>query len=47
MITFSRDAQTGDWVDDNSATLVYANQESDAEYVRIFKELDEAEQRQR
>ncbi len=47
VITFSRDAQTGDLIDDNSATLVYANQESDAEYVRTFKELDEAEQRQR
>ncbi len=43
VITFSRDAQTGELIDKNSAKLIYPNQESDAHYVRIFKELDETQ----
>jgi hypothetical protein len=42
VITFSRDAQTGELIDKNSARRVSADQEADAQYVQIFKELDAA-----
>ncbi|WP_065257816.1 hypothetical protein [Pseudomonas bananamidigenes] len=47
VITFSRDGQTGNLIDSNSARLISVDQQADAEYVQIFNELDEAERRRR
>lgn len=43
VITFSRDAQTGDLIDNNSARKVSVDQEADAEYLQEFRAMDEAE----